>query len=77
MSKVKAQRFKMQWTNDWFMIYGRLCVNISAYAGIIKSKYLTLIKMKLTNDLEHHLGKVKVISLKIDWKILKGCKEAS
>ena len=51
------------------MIYGRLCVNIWAYAGIIESKYFTLIKMKLPNDLENYLGKVKVISLKIDWKI--------
>ena len=66
---VKGQSFKMQWINDCFMVYGRLCVNIWAYAGIIESKYLTLIKMKLTNDIEHHLEKVKVISSKIDWKI--------
>ena len=59
---IKGQRFKMQWTDDCFMIYGRLCVNIRTYADIIESKYLTLIKMKLTNDLEHHFGKVKVIS---------------
>ena len=38
------------------------------YVGIIERKYLRLITMKLTNDLEHHLGKVKVISSKLTEK---------
>ena len=47
------------------MNYGRLWVNMRAFAGIIERKYLTLIKFWLTNDLEHHFGKVKVISSKL------------
>ena len=57
------------------MIYGRLIENIWAYDGIIERKYLTLIKMKLTTDPEHHFGKVKVISSKLTEKSTKVVKK--
>ena len=65
----------MQWTDDCLMIYGRLCVNIRAYVGIIERKYLRLITMKLTNDLGHHLGKVKAISSKLTEKSSKAVRK--
>ena len=70
--KVKGQRLM---TNDCLLIYERLSANIWAYAGIIENKYLTLIKMKLKNDLEYHFGKVKVISSKLTEKSTKAARK--